>query len=161
MHFEKEIAFDADAEGVYALLTDEGFQREVAERAGATSIEIDEQESAAGLVCTVETRQPSDVLPGAARRVLGDELRVRQVETWRSRTEADLEVTIPGQPGRIRGTVVLRERGGRTVQVVDAEAKAKIPLVGGKIEQVICRALGSVLKLQGQVAAERLGGVPG
>ena len=54
----------------------------------------------------------------------------------------------------------LSERDGRTTQLVDAEAKARIPLVGGKIEAVICRALGSVLKLQEQVAAERLGSGP-
>lgn len=157
MDFRKEITFAADADSVYALLGEERFRREVAERAGATSIEVAEEQSAAGRTSMVQTSQPADFLPGAARRVLGDELRVRQVETWRTPTEADLEVTIPGQPGQIRGTVTLREEGGRTIQVVDAVAKAKIPLVGGKIEAVICRALGSVLKLQEQVAAERLG----
>lgn len=155
--FMKEIVFDGDHERVYGLLTDREFRIEVAKRAGATSVEATGEQTAAGMVETVETRQPAEGLPSAAQKLLGGELHVRQVETWRSDREADMDVSVPGKPGHIKGTIRLEERGESTVQIVEAEAVAHIPIIGGKVEQVICRVLGHLLKLQGTVAHERLG----
>jgi hypothetical protein len=68
-----------------------------------------------------------------------------------------MRVTIPGKPGRVTGTVRLREDGAETVQTVDAEVKVSIPLVGGKVEKIICSALGHVLTVQQRVGADWLG----
>lgn len=156
MHFHKELLFNGTPEEVHAVLADERFRRAVAERAGSTQVDVTSEQTEEGLVATVCSRQPAPDLPGPMASLLGDELRVDQKETWFSHDHADLEVTVHGKPGHIKGTVRLEPRGEQTAQIIDAEVKARIPLIGGKVEGVICRVLGSIQKLQCEVANEML-----
>jgi hypothetical protein len=158
MHFRKELLFNGSPEQVYAVLSDESFRRKVAERAGSTQTDITTEQTPEGLVATICSRQPAPDLPGPMAGLLGSELRVDQKETWISNDQAELEVTIHGKPGHIKGMVWLEPRGGQTAQILDAEVHARIPLIGGKVEKVICRVLGSIQKLQCEVANEILAG---
>lgn len=158
MHFRKELLFNGTPEEVYAVLADEKFRHAVARRAGSTEVEITTEQTEEGLVSTVCSRQPAPDLPGPMASLLGSELRVDQQEIWVSHDHAKLEVTVHGKPGHIKGTVRLEPRGDQTAQIIDAEVKARIPLIGGKVEGVTCRVLGSIQKLQCEVANEMLAG---
>lgn len=156
MHFHKEISFPGQLDDVAEMLGSEAFRREVAQRAGAHEIEVSRTETAEGVVSTVDSRQPATGFPSVAQKFLGAELHIRQVETWTSHDHAELDVAVPGTPGHVRGTVRLEQRGAETVQIVDAEIKVRVPLLGGQIETLIGRVLGYVLKLQAVVGAEHL-----
>ncbi|MEI2701901.1 MAG: DUF2505 domain-containing protein [Baekduia sp.] len=156
MRFHKEIVFPGRLDDVAELLADEKFRRAVAERAGAHDVDATRTEEDGVVVATVDSRQPADGLPGVAKKFIGSELHIRQVERWTSHDHADLDVTVPGTPLHVRGTVTLEQRGAETVQAVDAEIKVRVPLIGGQIETMIGRVLGHVLKLQAVVGAEHL-----
>lgn len=148
-------------EEVRALLDDPAFREDVAREAGATEVEVTVEEyDDDSLVATLDTVQPTDDMPTAARKFLGHELRVHQVERWTSPGAGTMEVRIPGQPGHVVGTVTLQERDGTTVETVDADITVRIPFLGGRLEAVIGRVLGHVLKIQAAAVTQRLGPEP-
>lgn len=159
LHFRKEIAIAGALDRVAEMLASEDFRREVARRAGASEIETGRVERPGGVIAaTVDFRQQVDGLPGPVARVVGREVHVKHTETWLSCDRANLEVELPGKPGHIRGTVALRQQGEETLQLVDAEIKVGVPLVGGQLEALLGRILGHVLKVQREVGNEMLAG---
>lgn len=157
MRFTKSIELPGPIVEVREMLLDADFREEVARRAGAVEVEVTVDRDGERTVARIETRQPTTGMPAIATKFLGDQLAVRQEERWHSPDGGDLEITIPGQPGRVDGTVRLAERAGVTVQTVEADIAVRIPLIGGKVEKLIGSVVGQVLQLQAQVGAERLG----
>lgn len=157
MRFSKAITFDASPERVFAVLTDEAFRAEVAAEAGAESSTIEVVDRGDGRVeATVDSTQATDELPGVAKKFLGATFTIHQVENWSSPLLADLSVTIPGAPVKVAGTVTLRAVGEQTEQLVEADVKVSVPLIGGKVEKMIGSILGNILKLQGRHGNEWL-----
>ncbi|HNA98016.1 MAG TPA: DUF2505 domain-containing protein [Marmoricola sp.] len=159
MDFQKSIEFHGPLDEVFTLFCDQGFREQVASEAGAESWEIDLKPGPnGGTTATMITRRNADELPAAARRIIGKQLTINQVEKWTSTEGGTLEVTIPGAPGHIKGTINLTEQDGITVQTVTADIKVRVPLVGKQFEKLIGQILGNILKLQGRVANETLSG---
>ena len=154
MRVTKTIELPGTLEVARAILHDPDFREQVAREAGASEVSVDVSTAADGTaVATVDTAQPTTGMPSLATKFLGRELRIHQEERWASATDGTLVVEIPGQPGRVDGTVTLAESGGVTTQTVDAQIKVSIPLLGGKIEKLIGSVLGHVLKIQAAQAA--------
>ena len=149
MRFEKSFELPGGVEDVRRVLDDPEFREEVAREAGATQVDVTvESHDDGSVMAVVDTRQPTTGMPSLATKFLGSELAIHQEEEWHSPAGATLVVTIPGQPGKVTGTVSLTESGGVTVQRVEADVKVSIPFVGGKIETLIGSVLGHVLKIQ-------------
>ena len=106
----------------------------------------------------IDQTLPADGIPAFATKIVGDKIQVVQKETWTSPTRAALEVTIPGKPGHLRGTITLAENGGTTVETVSGDIKVSIPLVGGKLEALIGDLLASALRTEGKVGTNWLAG---
>ena len=148
----KDLTYDASLEEVAAMLTDQTFRELVLERMrvvrGSVTVE--------GGVVTIEQVQSSSGLPSFATKLVGDEIRIVQVESWRTTEHADVEVTIPGKPGEMAGTATLVESGGRTTERVDLEVTVRLPLVGGKIEGLVADMLGKALDTEHRTGVEWL-----
>jgi hypothetical protein len=97
-------------------------------------------------------------VPSFAKKIVGDQTRVIQSETWRSVETGHIEVEIPGKPGYIRGTLSLTAEGEGSVYVFDGEAKINIPLVGGKLEGLIEKLFTEGMDTEQRVAASWLEG---
>lgn len=160
MKFRKDIEFPGTSEQVRALMTDPEFRRKVADEAGGRAGDPTSQETAEGLLFVTETRASSDEFPAAVRPFLGTELVIHQEELWTSADHARLSVTVPGLPFSMKGDITLAPGGAGTVQTTDAEIKVNVPLLGGKVEVLLGRVLGSLLKTQGRVGAEWLSNEP-
>jgi hypothetical protein len=148
----KRLTYDATAEQVAAMLDDPAFREEVLERQkvlrGSVSIEGDH--------VTVEQVRSADDIPSFAKKFVGDEILIVQTEDWTSPTAADVRLTIPGKPGEAVGTLELVESGGTTTESVDLDLTVKIPLVGGKIEQLIAGIFSAALDVEQKVGREWL-----
>ncbi len=148
----KDLTYDASLEEVAAMLTDRTFRELVLERMhvvrGSVTVE--------GGVVTIEQVQSSSGLPSFATKIVGDEIRIVQVESWRTTEHADVEVAIPGKPGEMAGTATLVESGGRTTERVDLEVTVRLPLVGGKIEGLVADMLGKALDTEHRTGVEWL-----
>ena len=148
----KKLTYDATAEAVAAMLDDPEFREEVLERQRVVrgSVTID------GDVVTIEQVRSADDIPSFAQKFVGDEILIVQTENWTSPTSADVRLTIPGKPGEAVGTLELVESGGTTTEVVDLDLTVKIPLVGGKIEQLIAGIFSAALDVEQKAGREWL-----
>lgn len=143
MRFLHEMAYDADPDSVYAMLADAAFREEVCEyqqvlRHSVAVAEVD------GVLCVdVDQVQVARHIPAFAQPFVGPEIEIAQREAWHSPTDATLEVTVPGKPVRMVGTISLRVLDSRTVETVAGEIRVSLPLIGGRVEELV----GDVLRL--------------
>jgi hypothetical protein len=158
MKFNHEIRYAAGADDVYAMLGEQAFREQVCEASGTLEHTVQITPSDEGMHVLVDQTRPADGIPSFATKFVGERIQIVQKETWTSPTQAALEVTIPGKPGHLRGTISLAENGGQTVETVSGDIKVSIPLVGGKLEALIGDLLASALRTEGKVGANWLAG---
>lgn len=159
LHLEHH--YDADVETVYALITDPAFMERKYVAVGGKDVAIDKTDTDGG--CELVTRRTLTVdLPGFAKRVVQPTNTAVQHENWAA-TDADgrrvctYHVEIQGMPSSIVGTVVLAPDGSGTSQVIDADVKVSIPLVGGKLEKFGVETGTADLNAQTEFTRDELG----
>jgi hypothetical protein len=152
----RTMTYDAALEDVGAMLDDPDFRREVVEAQGGTAraIEIDVADDTSTVL--IDQVQASAGIPSFARKIVGETINIVQRETWTSADQADLEVSIPGKPGQMIGTITLVEDGGTTTETVDVDITVNIPLVSGKLEKLISDLLSKALRAEERVARDYL-----
>lgn len=159
MRFERVHEFPAPADEVLAMLLDPAFREAVCASQGADHHTVSVSASAPPASVEVRQRQDTSGVPGAAKRVIGDSVETVQREDWESASRARLDISIPGKPGHLRGTISLVDNGdGTSTERFDAEVKVNVPLVGGKLEGLIGKVLGSGLRREREVALTWLAG---
>jgi carbon monoxide dehydrogenase subunit G len=158
MRFSHEFGYDASPAEVYAMLSDPAFREKVAEALPTIAHDISIEGASGDTHVEINLTQSSRGLPGFAKKVVGDQIHVRQVESWNDEANADLEVTIPGKPGRLKGGIALVEDGDGTVEKVTGDLVVKVPLVAGKLEKLISDMLVDALETEAKVGREWLAG---
>jgi hypothetical protein len=133
------------------MLGDPTFREQVceAQRVSECTVEVDGVDGS--MTVKVDQRRPSEGIPSFAKKFVGDTIHIAQREEWSSPTGAVLDVTIPGKPGHMKGTVTLRPDGDGTVETVSGELKVHIPIVGGKIEGLIIEIFEHALEAEQRV----------
>lgn len=157
MKFEHTSTYQAPSIEVYAMLTDPAFREKVCSYVKAPDFTV-EVTVGPPLVVEVTQEQPVRNVPAFATKVVGDAVVIRQIETWVGTTEAELDLTIPGKPGQLSGSINLIESDGVTRYAIDGELKVKIPLIGGKLESVIEGLLKAFLVAEAEVGTAWLAG---
>jgi hypothetical protein len=133
MKCEHSVRYAAPPAEVYAMLTDPAFREKASRAQGTTSVEVD----VSGSEVRIEMVQPNTDIPAFAKKIAGESTRAIQTESWRDGTVADFAVASPGKPVGISGTRALVPDGDGTLDTFTGEAKATLPLVGGKIEKLV------------------------
>ncbi len=156
MQVTAQIPYPAAPAAVFAMLTDEKFLRQVCEATGAVKYEVEVQTN--GLSASVSTRRelPTDQIPDFIQRFVGQTLTVLRVDLWQAAApdgsrQGTITVEIVGAPVRMTGTLSLRPDGEGTVEDVDGDLKASVPLIGGKIEKAAEPAVRSSLRKEEQL----------
>lgn len=152
MKISKQWTLPATPDEVYELSIDPTYQDEICEEAGALSHQSTVAETGAGHEVKVQRVMPSGDVPDLVKKLVGDKVDVTQVITWGARQsdgsrEGVLDVSIKGQPITMKGTTTITPDGDGTAVDVTADLKAKLPLVGGRIEKLtapeIIKAIGA------------------
>jgi hypothetical protein len=157
--FERVHDYPAPASEVLAMLLDPAFREAVCASQDALSHSVSVSSSAPPSTVEVRQRQDTSDAPGAARKVIGDSVETVQHEEWTSVDAARLDISIPGKPGHLRGRITLVDNGdGTSTERFDAEVKVNIPLVGGKLEGLIGKILGSGLRRERETGLRWLAG---
>lgn len=153
----RELEYDATAAEVFAMLANPEFREEVCRAIGVLSVDVDiKPREGEGMEVTLTQVQPTSGIPSFAKKFVGETTTVVQHEVWTSSRHADITVTIPGKPGEMTGTADLSEAAGRTTERVEMAVKVRIPVVGGKIEELIAGLLGKALDAEHRTGQERL-----
>jgi uncharacterized protein YndB with AHSA1/START domain len=137
MKFRHEITYDASAAEVYAMLTDPAFRQKSCDAMGVLSADITIEPRGRGAKVVIDQVQPTEGVPGFAKKIAGESTRAIQTEEWVDGLSATMTVQTPGKPTEISGRLTLTETGATTVESFEGESKAKVPLIGGKLESLV------------------------
>jgi uncharacterized protein YndB with AHSA1/START domain len=154
MKCEHTVRYDAPVDQVYAMLTDPAFREKASWAQGTTKVDV----SVAGGKVEIDMLQPNTDIPSFAKAIAGETTRAIQTEEWRDGTTAAFSVASPGKPVAISGTRTLQADGEGTLDTFTGEAKAKVPLVGGKIEKLVVEKLKEGWDVEHGVGVAWLGG---
>ena len=161
MKIATTIEYAATPEEVFAVLADQAFQEAKCAATAAVSHSASVTTSGADTVIRTERVLPADDLPDFARSMVGDTLKVVETQTWGpagadgSRT-GRVQMSVSGAPVTLDGTLRLAPGGPGTVETLDSELKAKLPLIGGKIEKAAAPAIRDAIDIEGRTAQEWL-----
>ena len=150
------IDYTATPHEVFVMLADEEFQNRKCKATGALrhSVSITSQNDRTLIVTTRDL--PSDRFPHFVKSMVGETLKVTETQDW-GPSGADgsrhgtLTVDIAGAPVHLHGTLFLEAGGPGTVEEIEADLKARIPFLGGKVEVAAAPAVQSAIRVEGEV----------
>jgi hypothetical protein len=148
----------ATVEQVTTMLADSDFRSSVASFQHGLRSSLSVEPTATGRRVVSEIVHGTDRIPSFARKFVGDEIQIVQEETWTSANHADMLVTIPGKPGDMKGTADIAQVGDDVVETILLTVKVGIPLVGGKIEDMIAGLLSKAFRAENKVGVKWLAG---
>ncbi len=141
MRITTSYEYAASPQDVFAMMADPAFQAAKCEATHPLS--HTESVAAKGDQTEIVTARvlPTDSFPDFAKSMIGPKIRVTETIVW-SRASVDgsrtgtITIAIGDAPIGMVGTLRLGPGGTGTRVDVDGELKARIPLLGGKIEKV-------------------------
>jgi hypothetical protein len=146
-------------EEVRAMLADPAFRQAVcAYQAVEDSAVTIEEYDDGSMTVDLDRTYGSALVPSFARRFVGATIDLVQREEWTSPTEATFEVAIPGKPGEMNGTARLVQSGPDAVETVQMDVRVGIPLVGGKLEDLVAGLLEDAFRAENKVGLKWLAG---
>ena len=154
MRLTADIRYDASPDAVFAMLSDGTFQERRCVATGALSHDISIEEYDDGsLTVTAHRTMPTDQVPDFVRTFVGSTLVVSEIQDWQAADgtgarDGTLVLEIKGAPVRMTGTLRLVAEGPGTVETIDCDLKAAVPLVGGKIEKAVEPAIRSAIRVE-------------
>ncbi len=163
MRLTRRERLDATPEEVYGVLTDPAFQQaKCAATTDGGAHSVDVTEHAVGHRVQTWRELPADGLPDVARPFVGDTLTVVEVYTWGppgadASREAEVDLHVKGAPIVLRGTLRLEPDGAGSAQVLEADLRATVPFVGGKIEKAAAQPIGAAIDIEVGLLRDRLG----
>src|SRR3954453_17569886 len=136
------------------MLTDAAFQERKCTATGALESEVEIERFPDG-GATIRTRRtmPTDQIPDFVRSFVGQTIDVVQVDDFGApdvdgRREGNVIVEIKGAPVRFAGSLALGPSPAGTLETVDGDIKASVPLVGGRLERPLEPALRSAIRVE-------------
>ena len=148
-------------EEVFAVLSDQAFQEAKCAATAAIRYSAAVKANGGGATITTERILPADGLPDFARSMVGETLKVVETQTWGAPAadgsrSGTVEMSVAGVPVALNGTLALAPGGAGTVEKLDAELKAKVPLIGGKIEKAAAPPIEEAIDIEAATVKEWL-----
>ncbi len=158
MRFQHTSTYGAAAADVFAMFSDPEWRKKVGNAQGVVSSDITITPDGEGCRVVIDQVQNTAGLPSIAKKIAGETTRAVVNEVWASPTSGTIEILAPGKPTRAVGTVTLQSDGAETKHVTDLEVTVKVPLLGGKLEQVMADNIGKGLDIERAVGVAWLEG---
>jgi hypothetical protein len=150
------IDYTATPDEVFAMLADEEFQNRKCKATGALrhTVSITTRDDRTLLVSTRDL--PSDRFPHFVKSMVGDTLRATETQDWGPSSadgarQGTLTVDIAGAPIHLHGTLSLEAGGPGSVEYIEGDLKARIPFLGGKVEEAAAPAVQSAIRVEGEI----------
>jgi len=142
--YEERQSFDQPIEKVLRMFSDRAyFERKYAD-SGGWDIRVLEHELSGKrfrIKCSY-SRKPDAEVPAFAQKIIGDAVHLTQEDVWDLEAAAGhLDIHIRNTPIRMRAEMrVVKEPGG-CVNVLQWALTCAVPLLGGKIEQLLAKEM--------------------
>lgn len=137
MKFRRELAYEAAPDEVFAMLADPAFREKVAAAQDVVSVDVTITPQGEGFTMVSDQVQRTAGLPAIARKIAGDTTQAIVREEWSDPTSGTIEITAPGKPTKMVGTIRLAASESGTTYVQELEVGVKVPLIAGKLEKIM------------------------
>lgn len=141
MKIERSMHNDIGLVELFEMICTKAYQERKCVDAGALSYDVSVTRTADSAVIKAKRKMPTVGFPALLRKFVPAGVVSTETVTWApaaadgSRT-ADLHVSFHGTPASMTGTIRMVADGTGSDVLVDAEFKANVPLVGGKVERI-------------------------
>ena len=154
--------YAATPHDVFAMLIDEDFQARKCVATGALSHSVSVSAQGDRTVIVSNRELPTDGFPDFVKSLVGATLAVTETQDWGpagpdGTREGRLTVDIAGAPIELSGTLSLAPAAQGSVETVDGDLKARIPLLGSKIERAAAPAIESAMRAERETGQAWLG----
>lgn len=154
--------YQAEADVVFAMMTDHDYVSRKATAMGALEHDVSVSlQPTGGAVIRLERTMPA-VVPDFVRPLVGQTIDVVQTDEWGAAApdgsrRGRLTAQVSRAPVSLSGDIFLDPNGERgCVHRVSVEAKARVPFVGGRIEQAIGELILLAARKEEQVGGQWL-----
>jgi uncharacterized protein YndB with AHSA1/START domain len=155
MKISATIDYASTPQEVFAMLADEDFQARKCAANGARHHTVSIRAQGERTIIVTTRDLPTDGLPQFVRSMVGDTLAVTETQDWgppdadRARS-GTLTVHIADAPIDLAGTLSLAPGGEGSVETVEGDLTARIPLIGDKIEKAAAPAIQSAIRVESE-----------
>lgn len=154
--FEHFLTYDARLGDVRAMLGDPDFRDAVCMAMQALRHKVEIVVDGDLMQVMIDQVWSTHGVPSFAESFVGHEIEIEQRESWWSPTRAKLEISIPGRPGHLHGSITLTESAGVTTETFTGELKVHLPFIGRKVEGMIANLVHAGIKAEGTVGRQWL-----
>lgn len=162
MRIEHEWSYEAPAEQVYAMIIDPAFQEAKCRHAAAVSFSADVTRVDGHDEVLVHRSMSTADLPSQLRSLIGETIDIVERQVWQAEADdqggrtADLRVEIKAAPVAFTGRITMTPDSGHTRLRAKGDLVAKIPLVGGRIEEAARPAITGAIDIEQETGREFL-----
>jgi len=141
MQFNDKHSFDKPAATVLKMFSDRAYFERKYRELGFGDVEVLEHSADAKrfrIKVRYAARNSSPQIPDFAKKFLGETNVVTQTDTWDlAKKTGRLEAEIRGVPVKVAADMTLRDEGAGSSNTLKWSLNCGIPLIGGKLEQVV------------------------
>ncbi|MGH8528888.1 MAG: DUF2505 domain-containing protein [Nevskiales bacterium] len=158
MKFSYTQSFPKNAQTVLKMFCDPAYHEKLQQALGATNykqLEHSDDGTRFRIKCSylVKSEVP---LPGFAKKILGETSSVVQTESWdRAAGKGEVLIEVRALPGSLRAATAIADAGGGSTKTFNWDVSVKIPLLGGKLEDLIANDIKGKVKPE-ETAAKKL-----
>lgn len=163
MKIEETWVYDAPTTRVFEMLLDPAFQEAKCAATGALSHSVSIEGQAAPRVIETHREMATEGLPENVARIVGKTLRIIEIQRWGHPAEngsrtAEIHVSLAGLPVNFVGHIRMTPEGDTTRMHVLGELRARIPLVGARVETASAPAFAGGVQIEAQTGRKYLAG---
>jgi len=148
--------YAATPQQVFAMLADTEFQNRKCIATGALSHSVSVSPQGDRTLIVNHRDMPTDSFPDFVKSMVGATLAVTETHDWGppgpdGGRQGTITVDLGGAPLDLVGVLSLAPAGEGSLESIDANLKAKIPLIGGKIEKAAAPAIESAIRVEREI----------
>jgi len=138
---ERSMRNDISLTDLFEMICTKAYQERKCVDAGALSYDVSVTRTDDGAVIRAKRKMPTIGFPSLLRKFVPSGVTSTETVTWGPAAadgsrRADLRVDFHGTPASMRGTIRIIAQGTGSAVLVDAEFKANVPFVAGKVERI-------------------------
>ncbi len=135
-----EVRFPASSDVVIKAFTDKDFHLKKCDALGSTGVELlDHDPDVNNFYVKIRRQMPVEVdVPGALKKLVPATATIVHKDAWKMDSKTGhIDIELSGIPVALSCEVSLRDEGDECVYRYEWDIKAKVPLVGGKLEKLL------------------------